>query len=374
MVIATVSAYFLISFNNRLIKLILTIIDLGAGGLISIFHFAYNITDKNMRLWSTTIFYISYIVFLLLALYGICHLIKDKNDKDLLRIRDILLGQQDYIIKYYEMRKAQIDEKLQIVLLEEREKKIKIREDALLEEKCYLERNKEVLHKQGKKRLKIVLPDRKEIFLNQSFIDTMPSFFDGFANCLSAIDQYTTKDISNTGERLNGEIKDNYKEVFEAFLMNIETNILSSLFGNSSQVRVHFRYYNIETKSFDMISAITGKRGKPFLINHMSPIPYEESLIKKSFECKRAIIRSINPSATVYNGANSTTWQDYMTYTFYNICYENVPCLSFGISVQNTENYRDIFYFLNYAKFEMYLNGCVERFNENISIISILYN
>jgi len=76
----------------------------------------------------------------------------------------------------------------------------------------------------------------------------------------------------------------------------------------------------------------------------------------------------------VYNGANSTTWQDYMTYTFYNICYENVPCLSFGISVQNTENYRDIFYFLNYAKFEMYLNGCVERFNENISIISILYN
>ncbi len=373
MVVAVISGYFLITFNNILVKVLLTIINFGSGCLTTKFYSAYNIADQNMQLWSTTIFFFSFIVFLLLTLYGLCYLIKDKNDKDLLRIRDILLGQQEYIIKYYEMRKTQIDEKLQIPMLEERERRIKIREYALLEENGYIERNREVLRKQGRRKLKIILPDKKEIFLNQAFVDTMPSFFEGFSNCLSAIDQYISKDISNVGE--SSDIEQNIipRDMFEAFLINIETNVLSSLFGNSSQVRIHFRYYNTETKTFDMISAMTGKNGKPIFVSHMTPMPYEDSLIKKSFECKRAVIRSINSSSTKYNGANSTVWQDYMTYTFYNLCHLGIPCQSFGISVQNAESYRNLFYFLNYAKFEMYLNSSIERFNETVNINTILY-
>lgn len=366
MVIAIISAYLLISFDNRFLKFLLSLADIGSGGLVVIFHKYYKVYEQKEKLWSTSIFYLSFIVFLLLFLYLICLLIKDKNDKDLLRIRDILLGQQDYIVKYYEARKTQINEKLQIPLLEERERKVKSDEEAIEIEKGNIDRSKALLAKQGKRKIKIKLPERKEVYISQEFIDEMPSYFDGFSNCISAIDQYTSKELKNNSVKS--------QEVLNAFLINIETNVLSSLFGNSSQVRVHFRKYNPENNTFEMISAVTGKQGKPIFVKRLSPIPYENSLIEKSYQCKRAIIKSVNPYSTKYNGDNCTVWQDYITYTFYNVRYKGKPCLSFGISVQNAERYRDIFYFLNYAKFEMYLNSSIDRFDEVVGIASVLYD
>ena len=38
-------------------------------------------------------------------------LIKDRDDKDIIRIRDIFLGQKAYIEKYYEVRKKELDDK-----------------------------------------------------------------------------------------------------------------------------------------------------------------------------------------------------------------------------------------------------------------------
>lgn len=371
MIVAMVSAYFLMTFSNKIFKVFLSLVDLSSGSIVFIFHKYFDVVDQNMKLWSTSAFYLSFMICLLMTLYAMCMLIKDKNDKDMLRIRDILLGQKDYILSYYKMRKAQIDEKLKIPLLESREKKVKEQEEALLLEKEHIERNRAVIQKMGKRKIKIVLPDHKDIYINQEFIDKMPAFFDAFSNCISSFDQYTQNEINDL-KTLDLKAED-VRVRFEAFLINIETNVLSSLFGNSSQVRVHFRKYNREKKEFEVVSAITGKEGKPIFVSHLTPIPYKDSMIEKSFECKRAIIKSINASSTRYNGVNSAVWQDYMTYTFYNICHQNVPCLSFGISVKNEENYRDLFYFLNYAKFENYLSSCLERFNDIVNISDIFF-
>ena len=39
-----------------------------------------------------------------------CKIMKDKDDKDVLRIRDIILGQKKYIEKYYQKREEEINE------------------------------------------------------------------------------------------------------------------------------------------------------------------------------------------------------------------------------------------------------------------------
>ena len=144
------------------------------------------------------------------------------------------------------------------------------------------------------------------------------------------------------------------------------------MFGNSSQVRVHFRKYNPENESFELITALAGENGKPGFVHSLTPIPYAESMIKKSFDCRRAVIKSINADATMYDGTNHSIWQDYMTFTFYNIRKNDLPILSFGISVKNKEHYRKLFYFLSYAKFDLYLNSDLEKLNDIVNIPSIV--
>lgn len=96
------------------------------------------------------------------------------------------------------------------------------------------------------------------------------------------------------------------------------------------------------------------------------------NMIMKSFECRRALIKSHNIEYD-YDGANSTTWTEYMTGAFYNITTNGKPCISFGISVKNATKYKHLFNFLNYCKFESYLQEVIEQLNECHSIETILY-
>lgn len=84
------------------------------------------------------------------------------------------------------------------------------------------------------------------------------------------------------------------------------------------------------------------------------------------------IIKSYNIEYD-YEANNRTIWTEYITFTFYNIKKEELPCLSFGISVKNNAKYRYLFCFLNYCKFEAVLQEVVEQFNEKFDISKVLY-
>lgn len=116
--------------------------------------------------------------------------------------------------------------------------------------------------------------------------------------------------------------------------------------------------------------AIVGKKVEE---NSMTFIPYEDdNMIIKSFECKRALIKSINIEYD-YQSNNYKVWKDYMTYTFYNLEIDNKPFLSFGISVKNEVRYKKLFYFINYIRFEDYLQDSIEVIDKKFDIKNILY-
>lgn len=205
----------------------------------------------------------------------------------------------------------------------------------------------------------------------------MPSFFDSFSNCISGIERYTGIEIEKI--KAGGSDITITQKDFKAFLMSIEVNILTSIFGNSSQIRIHFRYFNQETGCYEMLIALCGKQNNPEIVSSMTPIPYNNSMIETSFSCKRAVIKSLNAKATKYDGTNHQVWRDYMTFAFYNIKTKThggieVPILTFGISVKNEDRYKDLFRFLNFAKIEDYLNANMERYNEVAPISQILYS
>lgn len=102
-------------------------------------------------------------------------------------------------------------------------------------------------------------------------------------------------------------------------------------------------------------------------------IPYnDDSMIKKSYECRRALIKSIN-SDHDYKSNNYSVWEDYLTYTCYDMKYGDVPFLSFGISIKNAVRYRKILHFLNYFRIEDFLQNNIEQVDEYISLSDVFY-
>ena len=80
-----------------------------AGGLLYFFK-VFNVKNQNQMFLTTLCFVGSMVLSIIISLFIMCILIKDKDDTDILRIRDILLGQKSYIEKYYQSRQQEIDE------------------------------------------------------------------------------------------------------------------------------------------------------------------------------------------------------------------------------------------------------------------------
>ena len=130
---------------------------------------------------------------------------KDKDDTDILRIRDIFLGQQRYIQKYYESRAREIDDRLNIPELEKREKEIRERELHLEIQREKLETEKEEFSKLTEDKLKIKLPEKKELIVSKEFLDLLPSYVEGLAAFIEGIraetdlflDEHTTVELDD---------------------------------------------------------------------------------------------------------------------------------------------------------------------------------
>lgn len=353
-----------VAFDTGWKKMLSSIFVSGTGGTgIWMFYEKCSITESSEIFVSIGTLFFSFAIIFIVFMLIMCKIIKDKDDKDIIRIRDIILGQKKYIEKYYEKREKDIDERLNIPSLEKREKELQVKEQHLATQIELIDKEKEEIAKLTQGKLKIKLPENKNITVTKEFLDLFPSYVEGLSMFIEGIKSETDVFIeSHETANCND---------FKVFLKLLSIHVSEHLFGKGARdVRVHFRYYDEQKNGYEKFISTIGDRENT---KHMTFIPYDKAnMIIKSFECKRGLIKSHNIDYD-FVGNNSTTWTEYITVTFYNITRMNIPCLSFGISVKNATKFKNLFNFLNYCKFETYLQDVIEQFDEKYCIESILY-
>ena len=361
-VVGCIYALLYINFDQSWKKILSFLFSFGGSSCFLVFINNYfEVTDQTEKFkTATALFGLLFIGFVFLMII-MCKLIRDKDDDDILRIRDILLGQKSYIDKYYTMRMKEIDEKkLKLPMLEKRDTELKRKEQILRDKETFLEEENRKLKELGRKKLKLNIPIDSQVLISEKFIKLMPSFIDDFSKFIHQID------IIKAGINLNAN--SSLKNV-KSCLLVFATCMSKMVFGGNNDVRVHFRYFNEENELYEELISIIGTKST----NHkLTPIPYEDSMIKKSYETKRCLLKSVN-SEYDYKSNNYTKWKDYITYAFYMCIRKNKPYLTFGISVKNEERYKDIFYFLNYIEIESCLDDYIMSITDKTDLEKIIY-
>lgn len=339
----------------------------GNAGAIFILYKTFNVEDTTVNLLSIATCFFSFILATIIFVIIFSNMIKDKeNDKNqIIRLRDIIIGQTSWIKEFRDMRMKEIDETLDYNNLKKREEEIKKQESIINCEKKYLEEEAARINEMGKRKVRLCLPEKSSITVSKEFIELMPSYFKDIVRCITEMNALEK-------EYLGGDAKDMDINMLKSYLYALSTSISSNIFNsNSCDIRIHFRCYNKQKKGYEKLVAI---KGNQIFAQEMTFIPYnEENMIAKSYECKRALIKSINCSYD-YKSDNNAIWKDYLTYTFNNLKTDNIPCLSFGISLKNETRYKKLFYYLNYITFfEEYLQEKIESLHNKNNITDILY-
>ncbi len=364
LVVGLIFSLLFVSFDSGWKKTLSVIFASGTSGVgLWTIYDKYGINDYTKAFTALGAFCISFLIAFISFMLIMCKLIKDRDDKDIIRIRDIILGQKKYIEKYYEKREKEIDEKLNIPALEKRERDVLLREQHCSAQFEILERDKEDFSKVTERKLRISLPEKKNLVVTKEFLELFPSYVENLSSFI--------KGIRSETELFLGDHELITREDFRIFLVLLSIQTIEHLFGKGARdVRVHFRYYDEDQKGYKkLVSVIGGKESS----RDLTFIPYDKAnMIIKSFECKRALIKSHNIEYD-FVGNNSTTWTEYITGTFYNITRCGKPCLSFGISVKSAVKVKHLFNFLNYCKFEAYLQEEIEKINDRCPIETILY-
>lgn len=374
---ACVALFFVLYYINGEakgnLKLIIELIigTVGNGGLFFLVDSYVPVADTRIRLLGLASCYTSFLVFVGILLGIFAHVIKGNDDKNVIRLRDIFLGQYSFIDKHYEQRLREIDDGLNIAAFQQREAELKRRETEVEQRekevasaKAYVEQELARLEEAGKKKLRMKLPENKNITLNQAYITTMPSYIENIFSCIQEINNITNELLMRPKDKID-------ESALKAYLLLIATHVSVDLFGgHPSDGRVHFRIYDRERNGYVKYVAVMGVNLET---KEMTFIPYDSNnMIARSFECKRALIKSLN-SEHHYEGKNYRIWKEYLTYTFSDLLYDGKPFLSFGISIKNVERFKMQLHFINYFQLETFLQHNLEQVNENVNIASILY-
>lgn len=357
--IGTIFALLFINFDSSWKKILSFVLSIfGSGGFLVAADSYFDINDSIARAKCATAFIIFIFLGFVALMVIMCKLIRDKDDKDILRIRDILLGQKSYIDNYYESRAKEIDEKLHYHDIEKNVQENNKKEMELCSLEKYLKAEKRKVRNLGKHKVKINLPINTNIIISEEFVRLVPSYIDSFAKFYHQVKVVVADGIE----------ADNILD-FKAYLMFFASCMSRMIFGGGDDVRIHFRYYNEKSELYEEIIYVVGNEHFDY---GLTPIPYNGSMIHKSFQSKRALIKSINLTSD-YPGKNSTKWKDYMTYAFHSFIRNGKPYITFGISVKNEEKYKNLFYFLNYIEIENYLDDYLSAISNNVNIEEILY-
>ena len=340
----------------------------GNAGAIFVLYRTFKIEDTTVNLFSMASCFFSFIGTTIIFVIIFAHMIKDKeNDKKpVIRLRDIIVGQTFWVKEFRDRRMKEIDDVLDYDKLKQKEQLLEHQEQEIVIKNRFLEDETKRIELMGSKKVRLKLPEKSNITITKEFVDLMPSYFKDVTRCISEMNTLEQEYLSIVNTE-NMDINN-----LKSYLYALSTAISSNIFnGNSGDIRIHFRYYDKDKCGYVKLAAI---KGNQIFVQDMTFIPYDkENMINKSYECKRALIKSINCSYD-YKSDNNAIWKDYLTYTFYNFKIGTIPYLSFGISLKNDTRYKNLFYFLNYiAFFEEYLQEKIETLNNNYNLEYILY-
>ncbi len=356
------------------------LIGVGGNGILTgIVFFLIPEDELVVRLIGIGCCYASFFVFTGILLCIFAFVIKGRDANSAIRLRDIFLGQYTFVKKHYEQRAQEIDNQLNIEALEQRERAVEQRETKVSSAETYIAEELARIEELGGKKLRINLPENKNVTLNQDYIATMPSYISDFFTCIQHIyivteDLLSKIDASNSVEAEGNEEAFAVTEsVIKTYFLTIAGHISADLFGgNSSDARIHFRIYNRENNGYEKYLAIMGNNTN-VLFKPMTFIPYDKTnMIAKSYECRRALIKSLN-SEHHFEGNNHKVWKEYLTYTFTDLLIDGKPFLSFGISIKNVERYKKHLHFINYFRLEAFLQNNIEKVHNAVDLASIFY-
>ena len=333
-------------------------------GSIFLLDNLFAITSKTTRMISIACLIGAFLLATTILLMVFSIIITGKDKKNVLQISDIILGQSKWIDHYYEKRMQEIDLVLDIPKLEEREINVSQREAAISAQETILKEEQDAFEAATKKKPRLKLPENRNIVLTADFLGSMPSYIDDMVKCINNMNALTDAMLTKTPDEID-------LTAIRSYFMGLATYICRDIFNaQTKEVRIHFRTYDRVKDGYTKFVAVIGK--KP-VAQEMTFIPYQkDNMISRSFQCKRALIKSIN-STHDYPSKNNRIWVDYMTYAFYGLEVDDKPFLSFGISIKNATRYKNILYFLNYFRLEAFLQDNIERVNEHINIANILY-
>lgn len=341
----------------------------GNAGFIFVLYRAFGLKDKVTNFVSIGMCLFSFIISIVLSMIVFAQIIKDKENDgkaQIIRIRDIMLGQTSWVKEFRDKRMEEIDGKLDYKALKQREDAISRKENELSTEIQLCNEEKIKIDELGKNKIRISLPEKKNIVVSKDFMNLMPSYFKDIVRCIINMNNLEKQYFIDNKEQ---NIDLTY---VKSYLLALSSSIMSDIFNNSSgDIRIHFRYFDKGKNGYIKLVAI---KGTVIVDGDLTFIPHDENnMISKSFECKRALIKSINGNFD-FKGNNSEIWKDYLTFTFYNQTMGGIPFLSFGISLKNETRYKKLFYYLNYMNFfEEYLQDKIDLLHTTCNLEYILY-
>ena len=259
----------------------------GNAGAIFVLYKTFNITDTTVNLLSIAACLFAFIISVIIFVAIFAHLIKDKENSNnqIIRTRDIIVGQTAWIKEFRDKRMREIDDNLNYEKLKQRETLIKCQENEIEVKNKLLEDEIENFNKTKATKVCMILPENHRIIISKEFVELMPSYFKDVVRCIIEINALEKEYLENTTDFDMNWLK--------SYLFAIATSISSNIFNNNSgDIRIHFRYFDKTKNGYDKLIAI---KGSQLFTQKMTFIPYEEdNMIIKSYESKRALIKSIN--------------------------------------------------------------------------------
>lgn len=167
--------------GNGKTKLFLEIL-LGLGGnagAIFILYKTFKIQDITVNLFSIASCFFSFIIATIIFVTILANMIKDKeNDKvQIIRLRDIIVGQTSWVKEFRDKRMKEIDDVLNYKKLKQKEETIKRQKQEIVTQKRFIEEEIERIELMGSKKVRLKLPEKSNITITKEFVDLMPSYF-----------------------------------------------------------------------------------------------------------------------------------------------------------------------------------------------------
>jgi hypothetical protein len=213
------------------------------------------------------------------------------------------------------------------------------------------------------------LPVGEQIPINDLFIKQIPNMFKNvvsFINCMNKFENKFYEELKVDQLTVEGK-----EQKFFELLNSISKHLSENLF-NINDVRIHFRYFNIENYDQLTVYSCSSSLNEP-----LTRIPlHTDSLISKAALAKRSLIKSVNGSKEGFNyiTKHSYKWVEYFTLVFDKFFEEDTPMITMGISLTSADIHKNELYFINYCKIEDIIQNYLESFNSRISINSIIAN